>query len=146
MKQEKVTDNYFEKSLSLKGVTDKGRQAKIIKRFFVTNTIAAMLYDVLDSFLQDCNSYMRLLDVEIEQDRKHCLNETKRAYQRFHYYMNGFLKYYFDEKDGELLEDNAQDMYELVKLLIDHADTHEDYEQIKSSVKRRKLNHHIFEE
>lgn len=61
--------------------------------------------------------------------------------------MKEFTKNFFgDEIIQENLEDNAQDLYDIIKLIADHTDSHKDMETIKRNLRKRKLNHHIFDE
>lgn len=61
--------------------------------------------------------------------------------------MKEFTRNFFEVESSDLsidMEDCAQDYYDIVKLLADHAS--KDFNQIKASIKRRKCNHHVFEE
>lgn len=59
--------------------------------------------------------------------------------------MKGFTQHFFGTEINDNLEDNAQDIYDIIKLLADHTNDHKDMEVIKRNLRKRKLNHHIFD-
>lgn len=59
--------------------------------------------------------------------------------------MKGFTQHFFGTEINDNLEDNAQDIYDIIKLLADHTNDHKDMETIKRNLRKRKLNHHIFD-
>ncbi len=146
MKNEKVTPDDLKATLSQKGVTSDLNQEKVIQRLQVNGCLIAMVSDVLDSFIQDEEAMLRLLDVKYKQEQKMHKNQMMAASKKFSYHMKEFTKHFFgDGNICENLEDNAQDIYDIVKLLADHTNDHKDMEAIKRNLRKRKLNHHIFE-
>lgn len=106
-----------------------------------------MTSDILDTLFADEEDLLRQLQVTYKHEQKRHKNGMKQAYDKFHYHMRGFNKSFFDnDKFGASLEDNAQDLYDIIKLITDHTNSHSDMETIKRNLRRRKLNHHIFDE
>ena len=145
-KQEKVTANDLKATLSLKGVTSELNKEKIIQRLQVNGCLIAIVSDVLDSLINDELGMLRILEVRYKQEQKMHKNEMMSAAKKFHYHMGGFTKSFFGDKNIQAnLEDNSQDIYDIIKLLADHTNNHKDMETIKRNLRKRKLNHHIFE-
>ncbi len=146
MKNEKVTPDDLKATLSQKGVTSYLNQEKVIQRLQVNGCLIAMVSDVLDSLIKDEESILRLLDVKYKQEQKMHKNQMMDASKKFTYHMKEFTKHFFgDENICANLEDNSQDIYDIIKLLADHTNDHKDMETIKRNLRKRKLNHHIFD-
>lgn len=145
MKNEKVTTEDLKASLSLRGVISDAKKEKVIQRLQVNGCLIAMVSDVLDSLINDELEMFRVLDVRYKQEQKMHKNQMIDAAKKFHYHMKGFTQSTFGKEDIKAnLEDNAQDIYDIIKLLADHTD-HKDMETIKRNLRKRKLNHHIFD-
>ena len=146
MKNEKVTADDLKATMAQKGISSENKRDKIIQRLQVNGSLIALVSDVLDSLINDELGIMRLLDVQYKQELKVHKNEMLAAAKKFHYHMGNLTKSFFgDESIRVKLEDNAQDYYEIIKLLADHTNSHKDMEVIKKNLRKRKLNHHIFE-
>lgn len=146
MKNEKVTTEDLKTTLSQKGITSEAKKEKIVQRLQVNGCLIAMVSDVLDSLINDELSMLNLLDVRYKQEQKMHKNQMLDAAKKFHYHMAGFSKSFFGDKNIQVnLEDNAQDIYDIIKLLADHTNDHKDMEVIKRNLRKRKLNHHIFD-
>ena len=146
MKNEKVTTEDLKASLSLRGVVSDAKKEKVIQRLQVNGCLIAMVSDVLDSLINDELEMFRVLDVLYKQEQKMHKNQMIDAAKKFHYHMKGFTQSTFGKEDIKAnLEDNAQDIYDIIKLLADHTNDHKDMETIKRNLRKRKLNHHIFD-
>lgn len=146
MKNNKVTKNDLVTTLNEVGIKDEVKQESIINRLQVNGCLIAMVSDVLDSFIKDEEDMCRLLSVKYKNDQKMYRNGMIDAAKKYHYCMQGFTKHFFGNTDiNDNLEDNAQDIYDIIKLITDHTNSHSDMETIKRNLRRRKLNHHIFE-
>lgn len=146
MKSEKVTPDDLKATLSQKGVTSEIKKEKVIQRLQVNGCLIAMVSDVLDSLINDELGMLKFLDVQYKHEQKMHKNEMMSSSKRFHYHMKEFTKNFFDDKNIQAnLEDNAQDIYDIIKLLADHTNDHKDMEVIKRNLRKRKLNHHIFD-
>lgn len=146
MKNEKVTTEDLKASLSLRGVVSDAKKEKVIQRLQVNGCLIAMVSDVLDSLINDELEMFRVLDVRYKQEQKMHKNQMIDAAKKFHYHMKGFTQSTFGKEDIKAnLEDNAQDIYDIIKLLADHTNDHKDMETIKRNLRKRKLNHHIFD-
>lgn len=146
MKNEKVTTEDLKASLSLRGVVSDAKKEKVIQRLQVNGCLIAMVSDVLDSLINDELEMFRVLDVRYKQEQKMHKNQMIDAAKKFHYHMKGFTQSTFGKEDIKAnLEDNAQDIYDIIKLLADHTNDHKDMEAIKRNLRKRKLNHHIFD-
>ena len=146
MKNEKVTVEELKTTLAIKGVVSDVKKEKVIQRLQVTGCLIAIVSDVLDSLLNDEIDLFRLLDVRYKQEQKMHKNLMSDAAKKFHYHMDGLTKSFFCDKNIQAnLEDSAQDIYDIVKLLTDHTNNHNDMEVIKRNLRKRKLNHHIFD-
>ena len=146
MKNEKVTTEDLKASLSLRGVVSDAKKEKVIQRLQVNGCLIAMVSDVLDSLINDELEMFRVLDVRYKQEQKMHKNQMIDAAKKFHYHMKGFTQSTFGKEDIKAnLEDNAQDIYDIIKLLTDHTNDHKDMETIKRNLRKRKLNHHIFD-
>lgn len=146
MKNEKVTTEDLKASLSLRGVVSDAKKEKVIQRLQVNGCLIAMVSDVLDSLINDELEMFRVLDVRYKQEQKMPKNQMIDAAKKFHYHMKGFTQSTFGKEDIKAnLEDNAQDIYDIIKLLADHTNDHKDMETIKRNLRKRKLNHHIFD-
>ncbi len=145
--KQKVTPDDLKSTLSYKGVTSEIQKEKVIQRLQVNGCLIAMVSDILDSFIQDEEAMLRLLDVKYKQEQKMHKNQMMDASKKFTYHMKEFTKNFFgDENICANLEDNSQDIYDIIKLLVDHTNDHKDMEVIKRNLRKRKLNHHIFEQ
>ena len=146
MKNEKVTTDDLKATMVQKGISSENKRDKIIQRLQVNGSLIALVSDVLDSLINDELGIMRLLDVQYKQELKVHKNEMLAAAKKFHYHMGNLTKSFFGDKNIQAnLEDNSQDIYDIIKLLADHTNNHKDMETIKRNLRRRKLNHHIFE-
>lgn len=146
MKKNNVTKDDLKEVLDYKGIPSEEKQECIIRRLQVNGCLIAMVSDILDSFINDEMDLLRLLDVKYKQEQKMHKNEMMSAVKKFHYHMKGFTKNFFEDEAIQAdLEDNAQDLYDIIKLITDHTNNHKDMETIKRNLRRRKLNHHIFE-
>lgn len=146
MKNKKVTPRDLKTTLAMKGVVSETKKEKVIQKLQVTGCLIAMVSDVLDTLINDELDLFRLLDVRYKQEQKMHKNQMLDAAKKFHYHMVGFTKSTFGAEDIKAnLEDNAQDIYDIIKLLADHTNDHKDMETIKRNLRRRKLNHHIFD-
>ena len=144
--KEDVTRDYVEESLDHKGITSEERKEKIIRRLQVNGCLIAMISDILDEFISDEMDLIRFLDCKYKHEQKMHKNEMLAAKNKFHYHMVGFTKNFFEGTSfQDDLEDNAQDLYEIIKLITDHTNDHKDMETIKRNLRKRKLNHHIFD-
>lgn len=142
----KVVVKDLENTLSKKGVPDN-RQEKIIGRLQVNGCLIAMVSDVLDSLINDEEALLRYLELKYKHEQKYHKAQMTKAAKDFSYHMKEFTENFFgDEVIQENLEDNAQDLYDIIKLIADHTDSHKDMETIKRNLRKRKLNHHIFDE
>lgn len=146
MKNEKLTAEELKVTLSQKGVTSEEKKEKVIQRLQVNGCLIAMVSDVLDSLFNDEEYLFGLLEVRYKQEQKMHKNLMVDAMKKFHYHMNGLTKSFFECTNiRSSMEDNAQDIYDIIKLLVDHTNNHNDMEVIKRNLRRRKLNHHIFD-
>lgn len=146
MKNEKVKVKDLETTLTKKGVSDS-RQEKIIQRLQVNGCLIAMVSDVLDSLITDEEALLRFLELKYKHEQKYHKAQMTNAAKDYSYHMKEFTKNFFgDEMIQGNLEDNAQDIYDIIKLLADHTNSHNDMEVIKRNLRKRKLNHHIFDE
>lgn len=146
MKNEKVTPEDLKATLSQKGVTSEIKKEKVIQRLQVNGCLIAMVSDVLDQLIKDEEGMLRLLDVKYKQEQKMHKNQMTDAAKKYYFHLKGFTKnFYGDDNIQANLEDNSQDIYEIIKLLVDHTNDHKDMEVIKRNLKKRKLNHHIFD-
>ena len=138
MGKEKVTADDLKVTLSELGVTSGLKQEKIIQRLQVNGCLIAMVTDVLDQLIKDEQSMFRLLKVQYKQEQK--------MHYKYYIRLKPFNKSFFgDESICANLEDNANDIYDIIKLLADHTNDHKDMEVIKRNLRKRKLNHHIFD-
>ena len=146
MKREKVTPEDLKLALSQKGICSGIKQEKIIQRLQVNGCLIAMVSDVLDQLIKDEQSMLKLLDVQYKQEQKMHYTQMQDAAKKYYFHLKPFNKSFFgDEKICANLEDNANDIYEIIKLLADHTNDHKDMEVIKRNLRKRKLNHHIFD-
>lgn len=146
MKNDKVTAEDLKTTLAMKGVSSEAKKERVIQRLQVNGCLIAMISDVLDTLINDELDLFRILDVQYKREQKMHRNLMLDAAKKFHYHMNEFTKNFFgDEHIQANLEDNAQDFYDIIKLLADHTNDHKDMEVIKRNLRKRKLNHHIFE-
>lgn len=145
MKNEKITHKELKETLTNKGVTSLSAQEKVIQKLQVLGSLIVMTSDVLDALINDELEMMRIMDVQYKHEQKMHKNQMLDAAKKFHYHMEGLGKSLWNSNKQNDLEDNAQDIYEIIKLLADHTNNHKDYEAIKKNLRRRKLNHHIFE-
>lgn len=146
MGKEKVTANDLKVTLSEQGVTSGLKQEKIIQRLQVNGCLIAMVTDVLDQLIKDEQSMFRLLKVQYKQEQKMHYNQMRDAAEKYYFHLKPFNKSFFgDVNICANLEDNANDIYDIIKLLADHTNDHKDMEVIKRNLRKRKLNHHIFD-
>lgn len=147
MKNDKVTPEDLKSTLSQKGIGSGIKQEKIIQKLQVNGCLIAMVSDVLDQLIRDEQSMFRLLDVQYKQEQKMHYNQMQDAAKKYHFHLKPFVKNFFgDENICANLEDNAKDIYDIIKLLADHTNDHKDMETIKKNLRKRKLNHHIFDQ
>lgn len=129
MGKEKVTVNDLKVTLSELGVTSGLKQEKIIQRLQVNGCLIAMVTDVLDQLIKDEQGMFRLLSVRYKQEQKMHYTQMQDAAKKYYFHLKPFNKSFFgDEKICANLEDNANDIYEIIKLLADHTNDHKDME------------------
>lgn len=146
MKDEKVTVEDLKTAMSSKGIRSDIKQEKVITRLQVNGCLIAMVSDILDQFITDEQSMLRLLDVQYKQEQKMHYNQMQNAAKKYYFHLKPFTKSFFgDNNICADIEDNANDIYEIIKLLADHTNDHKDMEAIKRNLRKRKLNHHIFD-
>ena len=146
MKNEKVTPEDLKLALSQKGICSGIKQEKIIQRLQVNGCLIAMVSDVLDQLIRDEQSMLKLFDVQYKSEQKMHYNQMQDAAKKYYFHLKPFTKSFFgDENICANLEDNANDIYDIIKLLADHTNDHKDMEVIKRNLRKRKLNHHIFD-
>lgn len=146
MKDEKVTVEDLKTAMSSKGIRSDINQEKMISRLQVNGCLIAMVSDILDQLITDEQSMLRLLDVQYKQEQKMHYNQMQNAAKKYYFHLKPFTKSFFgDNNICADIEDNANDIYEIIKLLADHTNDHKDMEVIKRNLRKRKLNHHIFD-
>lgn len=146
MKDEKVTVEDLKTAMSSKGIRSDINQEKVITRLQVNGCLIAMVSDILDQLITDEQSMLRLLDVQYKQEQKMHYNQMQNAAKKYYFHLKPFTKSFFgDNNICADIEDNTNDIYEIIKLLADHTNNHKDMEVIKRNLKKRKLNHHIFD-
>ena len=146
MKDEKVTVEDLKTAMSSKGIRSDINQEKVITRLQVNGCLIAMVSDILDQLITDEQSMLRLLDVQYKQEQKMHYNQMQNAAKKYYFHLKPFTKSFFGDNDiCADIEDNANDIYEIIKLLADHTNDHKDMEVIKRNLRKRKLNHHIFD-
>lgn len=146
MKDEKVTVEDLKTAMSSKGIRSDIKQEKVITRLQVNGCLIAMVSDILDQLITDEQSMLRLLDVQYKQEQKMHYNQMQNAAKKYYFHLKPFTKSFFgDNNICADIEDNANDIYEIIKLLADHTNDHKDMEVIKRNIRKRKLNHHIFD-
>lgn len=146
MKDEKVTVEDLKTAMSSKGIRSDINQEKVITRLQVNGCLIAMVSDILDQLITDEQSMLRLLDVLYKQEQKMHYNQMQNAAKKYYFHLKPFTKSFFgDNNICADIEDNTNDIYEIIKLLADHTNDHKDMEVIKRNLRKRKLNHHIFD-
>lgn len=146
MKDEKVTVEDLKTAMSSKGIRSDIKQEKVITRLQVNGCLIAMVSDILDQLITDEQSMLRLLDVQYKQEQKMHYNQMQNAAKKYYFHLKPFTKSFFgDNNICADIEDSANDIYEIIKLLADHTNDHKDMEVIKRNLRKRKLNHHIFD-
>ena len=145
MKTEKVTKDDLINTLKERGIKDEVKQEKIVERLQVNGCLIAMVSDVLDNLIKDEEDMLKLLEVKYKNEQKMYRNNMMDAAKKFSLNMKGFTQHFFGTEINDNLEDNAQDIYDIIKLLADHTNDHKDMETIKRNLRKRKLNHHIFD-
>lgn len=146
MKDEKVTVEDLKTVMSSKGIRSDIKQEKVITRLQVNGCLIAMVSDILDQLITDEQSMLRLLDVQYKQEQKMHYNQMQNAAKKYYFHLKPFTKSFFgDNNICADIEDNTNDIYEIIKLLADHTNDHKDMEVIKRNLRKRKLNHHIFD-
>ena len=146
MKDDKVTVEDLKIAMSSKGISSDINQEKVITRLQVNGCLIAMVSDILDQLITDEQSMLRLLDVQYKQEQKMHYNQMQNAAKKYYFHLKPFTKSFFgDNNICADIEDNANDIYEIIKLLADHTNDHKDMEVIKRNLRKRKLNHHIFD-
>lgn len=146
MKDEKVTVEDLKTAMSSKGIRSDIKQEKVITRLQVNGCLIAMVSDILDQLITDEQSMLRLLDVQYKQEQKMHYNQMQNAAKKYYFHLQPFTKSFFgDNNICADIEDNTNDIYEIIKLLADHTNDHKDMEVIKRNLRKRKLNHHIFD-
>ena len=89
---------------------------------------------------------LKLLDVQYKSEQKMHYNQMQDAAKKYYFHLKPFTKSFFDDENiCANLEDNSNDIYDIIKLLADHTNDHKDMETIKRNIRKRKLNHHIFD-
>lgn len=132
--------------MSSKGIRSDINQEKVITRLQVNGCLIAMVSDILDQLITDEQSMLRLLDVQYKQEQKMHYNQMQNAAKKYYFHLKPFTKSFFgDNNICADIEDNTNDIYEIIKLLADHTNDHKDMEVIKRNLRKRKLNHHIFD-
>lgn len=145
MKNEKVTPDDLKTTLNERGIKDDAKQEKIINRLQVNGCLIAMVADVIDTLIKDEEDMCKLLEVKYKNEMKMYRNGMIDAAKKYTHNMKGFTQHFFGTEINDNLEDNAQDIYDIIKLLADHTNDHKDMETIKRNLRKRKLNHHIFD-
>lgn len=146
MKDEKVTVEDLKTAMSSKGIRSDIKQEKVITRLQVNGCLIAMVSDILDQLITDEQSMLRLLDVQYKQEQKMHYNQMQNAAKKYYFHLKPFTKSFFgDNNICADIEDNTNDIYEIIKLLAGHTNDHKDMEVIKRNLRKRKLNHHIFD-
>ena len=146
MKDEKVTVEDLKTAMSSKGIRSDINQEKVITRLQVNGCLIAMVSEILDQLITDEQSMLRLLDVQYKQEQKMHYNQMQNAAKKYYFHLKPFTKSFFgDNNICADIEDNTNDIYEIIKLLADHTNDHKDMEVIKRNIRKRKLNHHIFD-
>ena len=146
MKDEKVTVEDLKIAMSSKGIRSDINQEKVITRLQVNGCLIAMVSDILDQLITDEQSMLRLLDVQYKQEQKMHYNQMQNAAKKYYFHLKPFTKSFFgDNNICADIEDNTNDIYEIIKLLADHTNDHKYMEVIKRNIRKRKLNHHIFD-
>ena len=145
MKTEKVTKDDLINTLKERGIKDEVKQEKIVERLQVNGCLIAMVSDVLDNLIKDEEDMLKLLEVKYKNEQKMYRNNMMDAAKKISFNMKGFTQHFFGTEINDNLEDNAQDIYDIIKLLADHTNDHKDMEVIKRNLRKRKLNHHIFD-
>lgn len=146
MKDEKVTVEDLKTAMSSKGIRSDIKQEKVITRLQVNGCLIAMVSDILDQLITDEQSMLRLLDVQYKQEQKMHYNQMQNAAKKYYFHLKPFTKSFFgDNNICADIEDNTNDIYEIIKLLAEHTNDHKDMEVIKRNLRKRKLNHHIFD-
>lgn len=146
MKDEKVTVEDLKTAMSSKGIRSDIKQEKVITRLQVNGCLIAMVSDILDQLITDEQSMLRLLDVQYKQEQKMHYNQMQNAAKKYYFHLKPFTKSFFgDNNICADIDDNTNDIYEIIKLLADHTNDHKDMEVIKRNLRKRKLNHHIFD-
>lgn len=146
MKDEKVTVEDLKTAMSSKGIRSDIKQEKVITRLQVNGCLIAMVSDILDQLITDEQSMLRLLDVQYKQEQKMHYNQMQNAAKKYYFHLKPFTKSFFgDNNICADIEDKTNDIYEIIKLLADHTNDHKDMEVIKRNLRKRKLNHHIFD-
>lgn len=146
MKDEKVTVEDLKTAMSSKGIRSDINQEKVITRLQVNGCLIAMVSDILDQLITDEQSMLRLLDVQYKQEQKMHYNQMQNAAKKYYFHLKPFTKSFFGYNNiCADIEDNTNDIYEIIKLLADHTNDHKDMEVIKRNLRKRKLNHHIFD-
>lgn len=146
MKDDKVTVEDLKTAMSSKGISSDINQEKVITRLQVNGCLIAMVSDILDQLITDEQSMLRLLDVQYKQEQKMHYNQMQNAAKKYYFHLKPFTKSFFgDNNICADIEDNANDIYEIIKLLADHTNDHKDMEVIKRNLRKRKFNHHIFD-
>jgi hypothetical protein len=146
MKDEKVTVEDLKTAMSSKGIRSDINQEKVITRLQVNGCLIAMVSDIVDQLITDEQSMLRLLDVQYKQEQKMHYNQMQNAAKKYYFHLKPFTKSFFgDNNICADIEDNTNDIYEIIKLLADHTNDHKDMEVIKRNLRKRKLNHHIFD-
>ena len=132
MKDEKVTVEDLKTAMSSKGIRSDINQEKVITRLQVNGCLIAMVSDILDQLITDEQSMLRLLDVQYKQEQKMHYNQMQNAAKKYYFHLKPFTKSFFgDNNICADIEDNTND--------------NKDMEVIKRNLRKRKLNHHIFD-
>lgn len=144
--KEQITPSDLQMTMTAKGISKKA-QERILRRLQVTGCLISMVADVLDSFMTDEVNMFEILDIRYDHKQKQHKGMMMEGYRKFKYNMKEFTKPFFGNESLQVsIEDNAQGIYDLVKAVADHTKDASELNTIVNSVKRRKCNHHIFEE
>lgn len=135
METEKVTKNDLVATLNERGIKSEIKQEKIIERLQVNGCLIAMVADVVDTLIKDEEDMFKVLEIKYKGEQKMYRNAMKDAAKKYTYNMKGFTQHFFGNAD----------INDIIKLLADHTNDHKDMETIKRNLRKRKLNHHIFD-
>lgn len=143
-----ATKNEIDEILIGKGYTEKSRE-RLISQLQTNASLVVLLADVIDCLMKDQQALLQIFDMKFDGENKFYMNNMKKSASAYHYYETLFTKNYFESSnkiDNEGMEDDAQDLYEIVKLIADHTNASEDHEQVKKYLRKRKCCNHVYED